>query len=271
MHFETRSHPWERCYSAGSRTKDDGNGSLRPAFILTAGLFIVAAALIAAVYFWSPQANLRVTIGPPGSPAHRFILAFASVIEAYHPRVHVKLVPVADLAASAKAIENRAVDLGIVRSDAVLPANGTTIVILRRDAVAFVVPAKSPIDSISGLTGKSIGIVQGPLQMANEHTLDLILSYYNIPANAVKRIFLPLAEIGTAVHDKKIAAVLAVGPIGPGEAVDVVGAVKLATKGAPSILPIDEADAINKRFPGLESIDVPAAPSGDGRPSLTIR
>jgi hypothetical protein len=46
--------------------------------------------------------------------------------------------------------------------------------------------------------------------------------------------------------------------MGPGEAVDVVGAIKLATKGAPSLLAIDEADAINKRFPGLESIDVPA-------------
>jgi hypothetical protein len=31
------------------------------------------------------------------------------------------------------------------------------------------------------------------------------LSYYNIPAKAVKRAFLPLAEIGAAVHDKQVA------------------------------------------------------------------
>ena len=74
----------------------------------------------------------------------------------------------------------------------------------------------------------------------------------------MKRVFLPLAELGAAVHDKQVVAVLAVGPMGPGEAVDVVGSIKLATKGAPSLLAIDEADAINKRFPGLESIDVPA-------------
>jgi TRAP-type uncharacterized transport system substrate-binding protein len=81
----------------------------------------------------------------------------------------------------------------------------------------------------------------------------------------VKRAFLPLPEIGAAVHDKQVAAVLAVGPMGPGEVVDVVGAVKLATKGAPGILALDEADAINKRFPGLESIDVPAG-AFRGRP-----
>jgi TRAP-type uncharacterized transport system substrate-binding protein len=236
---------------------------LRPALLLTAGLLIAAAAVVAAVYFWSPQANLRVTTGPPGSTAYRFITAFASVTEANHPRIHIKLVQVADLAASAKAIEDHATDLGIVRSDAVIPTNGETIAILRRDVVAFVVPAKSPIDKIPSIAGKTIGIPQGPLQTYNEQTLDSILSYYNIPAN--KRLFLPLAEIGAAVHDKKVAAVLAVGPMGPGEVVDVVGAVKLATKGAPGILAIDEADAVNKRFPGLESIDVPAG-AFRGRP-----
>jgi TRAP transporter TAXI family solute receptor len=238
---------------------------MRPALLLTAGLLAIAAALVAAVYFWSPQANLRVTTGPSGSTAYRFIAAFASVIEANYPRVHIKLVQVADLAASAKAIEDHATDLGIVRSDAVIPTNGETIAILRRDVVAFVVPAKSPIDKISSITGKTIGVPQGPLQTYNEHTLDTILSYYNIPASSVKRIFLPVAEIGAAVHDKHVAAVLAVGPIGPGEVVDVVRSVKLATKGAPGILAIDEAEAINKRFPGLESIDVPAG-AFRGRP-----
>ena len=83
----------------------------------------------------------------------------------------------------------------------------------------------------------------------------------------MKRVFLPLAEIGAAVHDKQVAAVLAVGPMGPGEVVDVVGAIKLATKGAPGVLAIDEADAINKRFPGIESIDVPAG-AFRGRPPI---
>ena len=255
------------CFSAGARNQTGGNRPLRTAPLLIAGVLTIAAALVAAVYFWSPHANLRVTTGPPGSTAYRFITAFAAVTEATHPRVRIKLVEVADLAASAKAIEDHATDLGIVRSDGVIPSNGATIAILRRDVVAFIVPAKSPIDKIPSLAGKTIGIPQGPLQKYNEQTLDSILSYYNIPANSVKRVFLPLAEIGAAVHDKQVAAVLAVGPIGPGEAVDVISAVKLATKGAPSILAIDEAEAINKRFPGLESIDVPAG-AFRGRPPV---
>jgi hypothetical protein len=44
------------------------------------------------------------------------------------------------------------------------------------------------------------------LQTYNEQTLDAILSYYNIPATAVKRVFLPLAEIGAAVLRKPLIA-----------------------------------------------------------------
>src|SRR3984893_18393706 len=177
-------------------TRHGGKRPLRPALLLTAGVLIVVAALVAAVYFWSPQANLRVTVGPPGSTAYRFITAFASVIEANHPRVRIKLVQIADLAASAKAVEDHATDLGRVRSDAAIPTNGETIAILRRDVVAFVVPAKSPIDKISAFAGRTIGIPQGPLQTYNEQTLDSILSYYNIPASSVKRIFLPCRVSG---------------------------------------------------------------------------
>jgi TRAP-type uncharacterized transport system substrate-binding protein len=231
---------------------------LRIATFAIAGLLTLAAAAAAFVYYGSPHANLRVTIGPSGSPAYRFITAFAAVTERAHPRVRVQLVEVPDLAASAKAVETRSANLGIVRSDAELPANGETIAILRRDVFAFLAPEKSPVDKVAALAGKTIGLVAGPVQADNEHTLDRILSYYNVPANSVKRVFLPLAEIGAAFREKRVAAILAVGPIAPGEVVDAVSAIRLATKRTPSLIAIDEADAISQRFPGLESIDVPS-------------
>ncbi|WP_295448768.1 TAXI family TRAP transporter solute-binding subunit [uncultured Thiodictyon sp.] len=199
-----------------------------------------------------------MTIGPQGSPAYRFISAFATVTEAAHPRVHIDLVPVDSLAGSAKAIEDHTTDLGIIRSDAEIPSNGETIAILRRDVIAFIVPSNSSIDKVQALTGKAVAIPQGPVSSYNDKTLDRILSYYDIPEKSVKRVFLPITDIGTAVREKHVAAVLAVGPMAPGDVVDVVNAIKLATKAAPTLLGIDEADAINKRFPGLESIDVPA-------------
>jgi TRAP-type uncharacterized transport system substrate-binding protein len=243
-----------------------GSDVLRPALLLIGAVLVAAAAVISAVYFWSPHANLRVTTSVQGGTAQRFVAAFAAVIQSEYPRVHMTLVDVADLTASAKSIEDGATDLAIVRTDVAPPTNGQTIAILRRDVVAIILPPKSSIDKIAGLNGKTVAIPEGPVQAYNEQALDTILSYYDIAPKAVKRIFLPLAEIGAAVHDKRVAAVLALGPIGPGEPVDVVDAVRAATKGRPQILAIDEAEAIAKRFPGFESIDIPAG-AFKGRPA----
>jgi TRAP-type uncharacterized transport system substrate-binding protein len=235
------------------------------ATLLIAVAMLLMAALIAVVYFLKPQATLRVTTGPEGGVAQRFISAFVKVSAAEYPRVHLELVRVANLAESAKAIEDLKTNLALVRSDVAAPINGQTIAILRRDVVAFVLPPGSAIDNIAGLNGKTIGIPQGPLQDYNAAALDTILSYYDIPAKAVKRVFLPLAEIGQAVHQKHVAAILAVGPMAPGEVVDVVAAIAKATKGAPSLIGIDEAEAIANRFPAFESIDVPGG-AFRGRP-----
>ncbi|MGH1573503.1 TAXI family TRAP transporter solute-binding subunit [Methylobacterium sp. P31] len=174
-----------------------------------------------------------------------------------HPRVNLDLVRVDDLAGSTKALEEHRTDLAIVRSDAAAPANAQTIVILRRDVVAFVLPPHSPVTSVANLAGKTVGIVAGRLQDTNARVLDTALSYFDLPAKDVGRTFLPVDELAQAVRHKKLAAILAVGPMAPGEVVDVVAAVARATKGTPGILALDEAEAIGKRFPGFESIDVP--------------
>ncbi|MFD0935950.1 TAXI family TRAP transporter solute-binding subunit [Methylobacterium trifolii] len=222
------------------------------------GVLSLATGGFTLAHLWSPHADLRITTGPQGGPAQRFMAAFVSVSAIQHPRVRLDLVPVADLSASAKALEQGRTDLAIVRTDAAPPANGQTIVILRRDVVAFVVPPHTHVTSIAGLAGKAVGIPAGPLQADDARVLDTVLGFFDIPAERVARVFLPVAELGKAVQDKRIVAVLAVGPIAPGDVVDVVAAIARATKGTPTLLAIDEAETIGKRFPGFESIDVPA-------------
>jgi TRAP-type uncharacterized transport system substrate-binding protein len=177
----------------------------RPMTILIAGVLLLAPAVIAAVYFFRPHVTLRLTSGAAGGAAERFISAFIKVSSVQHPRVHFDTVQVTDLMSSAKALEDGKVDLAIVRSD-VAPTNGQTIAILRRDVVAFVVPPNSAVDKVASLDGKTIGIPAGPQQEYNAQALDTILSYYNIAPKSVKRVVLPLAEIGQAVHQKHVGA-----------------------------------------------------------------
>jgi TRAP-type uncharacterized transport system substrate-binding protein len=219
--------------------------------------FLALGGALAAIYLFSPHAVLRLTTGPEGGQAHRFINAFIKVTEARHPRVRIKTVTVDNLRASADALEQGKVDLAIIRSDVHLPANGETLVILRHDAMAFIVPHHSEISGLPDLSGKTIALAEGPAQDDNSHALDILLSYYNIAPDKVKRLFLPAEEIGAAIAHKKASAALAVGPVGPGDVVATVASIEHATKGAPTILGFDDADAIVQRFPIFESMDVP--------------
>lgn len=232
----------------------------RPRRFLAVSLSFVLLAigiLLLVVYYGSIHATLRITTGPENSLARRFIAAFVATTQAAHPRVDFKTVSVPDLSASAKALEDGKVDLALIRTDVSPPSNGETLVILRRDVVAIILPPKSQIDKIDKLAGKTIAIPAGPVQNEDSRALDLILSYYDVRAETVKREFLPIGEIGAALARGRAAAAVAVGPIGPGPAVDTVASIAKATRGTPTILEIDENDAISARFPGLESIDIP--------------
>jgi hypothetical protein len=102
---------------------------------LIAAGFLLIAVLLGTFYLLAPHVTLRITTGPAGSNAQRVISTF---ISALHPRIRFVTVPVPDLEASSKALEEGKVDIAVVRSDIKPPANGQTLVILRRDVIAIV-------------------------------------------------------------------------------------------------------------------------------------
>ena len=235
--------------------------------VLVAALFLAVGAGLLVAYIWKPHATLRITIGPEGSQSYRFISAFIKVTEAQHPRIKFATVTTPSLLDSAKALEQGKADLAVIRSDVPLPANGETLVILRHDALAIITPHHSSISGVPDLVGKTIAFVTGPAQSDNSRAFDLVLSYYNIAPDKVKREFMAVEDIGPAIEHKQVAAAFAVGPAVPGEVVQTVAAIAKATKGAPKVLDFDDADAIVKRFPVLESFDAPKG-SFDSRPAV---
>jgi len=239
----------------------------RAVLLIIASLLTLVVVVGGTLYFIEPKATLKITTGHHGGTANRFVNALAKATTSEYPRVRLEPVETADLAASAKAIEEAKADLAVIRSDVGAPVNGRTIAILRRDVIAIVAPANAEIEDLSNLGEKTIGIPEGYLQSFNERALDEILNYYDIRAKSVQRLFLPIDEIGRAVAERRIAAVLAVGPMGPGEVVDVVSAVKAATKAPPKVIAIADAKAISKRFPTFESIEVPPG-AFRGRPEI---
>jgi TRAP transporter TAXI family solute receptor len=223
---------------------------------------LLACIAVGAVVWWFFFAHLtlRVATGPMGSDGQKFFAAFVRTVAEAHPRVRLKIVPTADREASEKALVAGEADLAVVRSDMLTNTTAQTIAILRRDVVGLVVPPHTPIEKVRDLAGKTIGMVQGAA--GDEHILDQILAYYQIPADKLQRVVLAPGEIGPAIRQKRVTAMFALGPAGPGALADVVTAVAKAGKGPLTILEIEAADAIAQRFPLLESVDIPAGAFG---------
>jgi TRAP transporter TAXI family solute receptor len=230
-------------------------------------LLVILACLLAGIglgavvwWFFFAQMTLRVATGPMGSDGQKFFAAFVRTVADTHPRVRLKTVPAADREASAKALMAGEADLAVVRSDMLASPEIQTIAILRRHVVGLVIPPRVPIEKVQDLAGKAIGLVQGA--GGDEPILDQILAYYQIPADKLQRVVLAPGEIGPAIRQKRVAAMFALGPVGPGPLADVVTAVAKAGKGTLNILEIEAADAIAQRFPILESVDIPAGAFG---------
>src|SRR5262247_648260 len=233
----------------------------RRVFLIILACLLACIAVGAVVgWFFFARITLRVATGPMGSDGQKFFAAFVRTVADAHPRVRLKIVPTADREASEKALVAGEADLAVVRSDMLTSTEAQTIAILRRDVVGLVIPPHTPIEKVRELTGKTLGMVQGPA--GDAHILDQILAYYQIPADKVQRVVLAPNEIGPAIREKRVAAMFALGPAGPGPLADVGTAVAKAGKGTLNILEIEAADAIAQRFPLLESVDIPAGAFG---------
>jgi TRAP-type uncharacterized transport system substrate-binding protein len=225
-------------------------------YAIAAIALLSIAAAFAALYWWSPHATLRITTGPLGGTADRFISALKATSKTLHPLVRLDPIQVGSLKDSSTQLEAGNVDLAIVRTDVAPPSNGQTIAILRRDAVGILVPPHSKVDSVAGLSGKTVLLLSGRAQDDNAALLDTVLGYYNVPSAAVHREVVAPADLSKAVRKPHVAAVMAVGPLGVGELTDAVATITKAV-GAPTIMAFDDADAFTNSNPGVESLDVP--------------
>jgi TRAP-type uncharacterized transport system substrate-binding protein len=218
--------------------------------------WLVALAVIgaAAAAYNFAQVTYRVAVGPEGGEGQRQFAAFAPIFTGESSFIRLTGVPTKDAQATAAALESGNADLAIIRPDLAVPANGRTLVILGREPVLLIVPASAEVERVADLAGKAIGVVKGVSD--NGAILDAILDYYQVPHSEVRRVALNPNEVEAAISQRRIAAVFLVAPLRRSFATNVVAAVARAGKGTPEFLATEEAEAIPKRAPTLDKLEL---------------
>ncbi|HXW72498.1 MAG TPA: ABC transporter substrate-binding protein [Methylocella sp.] len=185
--------------------------------IYTAGFFflMLAVTLVAVVALTLRFAErphvLRVAVGPAEGDNAKLITAIARHLERDGSRIRFLIVAVDDLAQSANALEQGQADLAVIRSDVAIPPNGATVVVLHNDLALLAAPANSKITKVADLFKKRVGIF--PATASNATLLDAILAEYGIAATSVQHVMLSADDLAQIVSQKRIDAILTVGPL----------------------------------------------------------
>jgi TRAP-type uncharacterized transport system substrate-binding protein len=222
--------------------------------LIALGAIVTSVAVAFIIHLLLGLLFLRIAVGPSAVTGRQAALALAQVFSADHPRVRVRTVVMPDLLAAARALDNEDVDLAIARSD-VAPVDGQTLAILRRDAAMFIAPSGNAIDAVTKLRGMTVGVLGNDVPTVK--LLDLILQHYDVDPASVRRADLAPEQIADAVRHRKVAAVFALAPPNSKRIPLLLAAIRKSGHGSPQIIAVDEAAAIAKRYPLLETLDIP--------------
>jgi TRAP-type uncharacterized transport system substrate-binding protein len=233
------------------------------------GSLVAITACAAVIYYYERPTILHVAV-PRHSDDQAILAAAALDFAANQEAIRLKLVLVESLADSGRALEDKHVDLAIVRSDTAMPPSGQTVLIMRRNAALLFAPAQSELSAIDDLRGRKVGILQEESATGKGDNrlllLDTALAQYDVPSTSVRRISVTLRELTRAVERKEIDAVFAIGVPGSDSLTEAVNAVAGASHGPPVFLPIAEARAIAQRSPAFEAVEIMRGAFGGAQP-----
>lgn len=226
-------------------------------------LLAVVAITVGASYFALRPTEFKVAVPASNTLDQRVVGAAAEMLRAQRAPVRFELVITENTKNALDALDAGRVNLAVVRSDSANQGQAHTVMIMRREAAVLIAPKVGKLQKVTDLPNVMIGIARdGPV---DDNLLLPVLDYYGIGRDKAKYVTLPADEVANAFRQKRVDAVIAVGSIASKQMSDVIAAAASGIKGTIQFIDIEEADAIAKRIPALESVEVEQGAFG-GRP-----
>ncbi|MET0277748.1 MAG: TAXI family TRAP transporter solute-binding subunit [Pseudorhodoplanes sp.] len=223
-----------------------------------------AAMAVAASYFYLQPSTLKVAVPQAYTADARILGAVADLLRSQRASVRLQVVNVETSQDALDALTKRTADLAILRSDLAASGRAQTVLIMRTEAGVFVIPKGGKVKDIADAAKGRIGVIRDvPTDGA---LLPLIFDYYNIPRPTMNVSIMAVEGVAAALRERKIDALVAVGPVASKSMADVIAEAAKGSKAGIEFINFEEASAIAKRFPALEEIEVEQGAFG-GRPA----
>ena len=236
---------------------------LRMLLVLCAIILGAATVAIGTTYFALRPQELRVAV-PATDPIDLRVVGTAGyLLRSQRAPIRLVLVQVANTKDATDALEAGKVDLAVVRSDAAMLGQTHTVMIMRREAAVILAPTNGKVRTVADLQNATIGVTRD--RPIDGSLLVPMLEYYGVTRDNTRHVALQNDEIASAFLEKKVDAMIAVGPVTAKQMQDAIADAARGMDGAIQFVEIEEAEAIAKRIPALEQIEVEQGAFG-GRP-----
>lgn len=225
------------------------------AFLGTAAVVLaVLAAMAGVIHLAVRPATFKVAV-PAGNTLDQRVFGQAGeMMASSRAPVRLDVVIVENAKAALEQLEAGKVQLAVLRSDAALQGSAETVLIMRREVAVLIAPKTGKFQKVTDLPNAMLGITRE--EPTDGALLGPVLDYYGVARDKMKSLTLPPGEVANAFRQKKVDAVLVVGPIASKQVGELVAEAARGSKGAIQFVAIEEADAIAKRVPALEKIEV---------------
>jgi TRAP-type uncharacterized transport system substrate-binding protein len=223
--------------------------------VLTA--FAVALGAIALVlgagYFATLSTTLKVAVPSHDTASKRLFDTAAEAFRTQRQAIRLTVVTTPDSAAALAALDKGTVDLAVGRADDVLRTRSQTALIIRQEAAVIMAPKTGKVKKFADVVGVNLGIVrEGP---ASTGSFTALMDYYGLQPSKLRPVLLSPGEIGPALREKRIEALIVVGDPTSKRVADAVAEANRAVRGGITFLEIEAAEAISRRVPSLEAAE----------------
>ena len=236
---------------------------LRILLILCAFILGAVTIAIGTTYFALRPQELRVAVSATDPIDLRVIGTAGYLLRSQRAPIRLVLVQVDKTKDATDALEAGKVDLAIVRSDAALLGQTHTVMIMRREAAVILAPTSGKVRTVADLQNATIGVTRD--RPIDGSPLAPVLEYYGVTRDNTRHVALQSDEVASAFLEKKVDAMIAVGPVTAKQMHEAIADAARGMDGAIQFVEIEEAEAIAKRIPALEQIEVEQGAFG-GRP-----
>ena len=224
-------------------------------FLLTATVALGGVAMaLAAGYVASLPVTLKLQVPTHDTASRKLFDAAAEHFKAKHLPIRLEVSSAPSSAAALAALEKGDTDLAVARAEDLIKTKAQTALILREEGAVIMAPKTGKVKKFGDIIGANLGVVrEGP---ASTGSFQALMNYYALEPGKIKPVLLQAADVGAALRDRKIDALIVVGNPNSKYVADVVLDASRNARGGIKFLDIEAAEAIAKRVPELDSIEI---------------